>query len=90
MPKRKPTDPADTLDSCVRCAIEQVNRAVTAFDGGCDKDSVANLAKLVGIIGELRGMIGLDCPSDNRTGVIILPPVRNGSSGGQESDEGLS
>ena len=56
MAKRK-TDPADTLDSCVRCAIEQVSRAVTAFDGGCDKDSVANLAKLVGIIGDLRGMI---------------------------------
>lgn len=83
MPKRKSADPADTLDSCVRTAIEQVNRAVTSFEGGCDKESVANLAKLVGIIGELRTMIGLDAGNETRTGVIILPPVRNGSSGGQ-------
>ncbi|MBQ3100416.1 MAG: hypothetical protein IJC50_05440 [Clostridia bacterium] len=89
MPKRK-SDPADTLDSCVRVAIEQVKCAVTAFDGGCDKESVANLAKLVGIIGELRTMIGLDVGNETRTGVVILPPVRTGSHVGQGSDELLS
>ena len=74
MAKRK-TDPADTLDSCVRSAIEQVSRAVTSFDGGCDKDSVANLANLVGIIGDLRAMIGADSAGDGRTGVVLMPAV---------------
>lgn len=74
MPKRR--DPGATLDDCVRTAIDRVNHAIRTFDGGCDKDSVANLAKLVGIIGDLRGMIGLDERADQLTGVILLPRVR--------------
>ncbi len=77
MPKRKA--PADTLDDCVHTAIERVNQVISAFDGGCDKDSVANLAKLVTVIGELRERVGLCDRADTRTGVILLPQVRESS-----------
>lgn len=76
MSRTEKKDPADTLDECVNTAIDRTRQAISAFEGGCDKDSVANLAKLVSIIGELREMVGLAESENTQTGVILLPSVR--------------
>ena len=65
--------PADTLDECVNSAIIRTRQAIEQFDFDGGKDSVANLAKLVSVIGELRDMVGVSEREDTQTGVILLP-----------------
>lgn len=74
MPRRKSKKtPADTLDECVNSAILRTREAIEQFDFDGGKDSVANLAKLVSVIGELRDMVGISEREDTQTGVILLP-----------------
>lgn len=64
---------ADTLDSCVKKAIMRTSQAIERLEVDGGKDSVANLAKLVSVIGELRDMVGGADEGQGQTGVILIP-----------------